>query len=1029
MSTLSRNAVLKNGLCALLAVSVFVLDLLIPLGVVVVVAYVGVVLFSVLLQQRHATMTVAIACTGLTLLGVSLSPPGGEPWKVLANRSLGVLTIWITAVVLIKRKEMHVALQESETRFQNMFLSSHDPILVLDPSNDRILDANPQGCELLKYSRDELLAIAMSDIHQADHAELRHFVQSVFDRGRGWTAELTCQDKHGQLIPVEISASTVNMNGQTCIVAAVRDITERREMQEAVQDTLHRFQGVLATAPEAIISVDQEQRIINFNQGACHIFGYTTEDVLGHSLSMLLPEAARIAHVQQVSTFAGTADVARQMGERSAIHGQRKSGEIFPAEASISKVLVGGEWIFTAILRDITERRQSEQRLAVEHAVARILATGTSLANVAPDILQSMCRLLGWRLGALWQLDCDAKLMRNFNLWKDDTADFSAFVDMTRTLTFANGDCLIGRVLTTRRPIWVRNVAKESDFPRAAVAERVGLHAAFAFPITIGGTIHGVMEFYSDRVQDSDEGLLRVAEVLGSQMGQFLERMRAEEALSYSQFAIDRAADSAFFIREDGRFFYVNEAACHTLGYTKDELYTMSVSDVSSGFTRDTWENHWRKMREGRMITFGGHHRAKDGTIFPVEVTTNHLEFRGTEYNCVFARDITERTQLEARLRQVQKMEAIGQLAGGIAHDFNNILTAIFGFSHLIERSLPKDSELQEDVAQVLTAAGRAKALVNQILAFSRQSEDEPKPMTIVPIIGEVVSLLRASLPTTIDLRLAVDPACGMIMADPTQIHQVVMNLCTNADHAMRGRDGRGVLDIDCHEVTLTASSQDRPAGRYVQLRIRDTGNGIRPEVLERIFEPFFTTKPVGEGTGMGLSVIHGIVTQCGGAITVESEVGEGTTFEVLFPVVVDKPRGGEEPSENESLGGTECILFVDDEPVLTKMYQRMLEHYGYTVVGRMSGTEALELFRHTPDRFDVVVTDQTMPHMTGAELAKEILQIRPEMPIILCTGYSATVSPELATAMGIRAHVMKPILSRDLTRIIRKICDQSCEE
>ena len=396
-----------------------------------------------------------------------------------------------------------------------------------------------------------------------------------------------------------------------------------------------------------------------------------------------------------------------------------------------------------------------------------------------------------------------------------------------------------------------------------------------------------------------------------------------------------------------------------------------------------------------------------------------------TGFVYVYGADITALKQAEAQLRQVQKMDAIGQLAGGIAHDFNNILTAIFGYGHLLQQALPAQPDLHAHLERVLTAAERAKDLVKQILSFSRQSDIQRQPLALQTVIGEALSLLRAALPATIQIRTNIDPAGGMVMADSTEMHQVVMNLCTNAEHAMRAHGG--VLEISLCDITLDASYaalHGVPEGRYVQLHIRDTGVGMSAETSERIFEPFFTTKPLGEGSGMGLSVVHGIVKRNEGAITVESVVGQGTSFMLLFPVIASRRTKTVVSAPSETLFGTEHILFVDDEPTLVKMYERMVKEYGYTVTICTSGAEALTLFQKFPNRFDLVVTDQTMVRLTGFVLAQEILSIRPDIPIVLCTGFSATVTSDMAASQGIRAFVMKPVIVSDLLQRIRNIFD-----
>ena len=424
----------------------------------------------------------------------------------------------------------------------------------------------------------------------------------------------------------------------------------------------------------------------------------------------------------------------------------------------------------------------------------------------------------------------------------------------------------------------------------------------------------------------------------------------------------------------------------------------------------------------------------KDGVIRWVSNTlVSHYDTQGKllAYDGVI-QDIHERkkaeqakAKLEAQLRQAQKMEAIGTLAGGIAHDFNNILFAVFGFVELAIPDLPEGNHARKKLGEVLKAANRAKDLVCQILTFSRQSEKERKPFKLDLIVKEGLKLLRASLPTTINIRHNIDKKCGYIMADPTQVHQVIMNLCTNAYHAMRERGGLLEVNLDVVEINggLAGDLANLQVGGYVRLTVSDTGHGMDQGTMERIFDPFFTTKPVGEGTGMGLATVHGIVTSHGGAIAVHSELEKGTIFDVYFPRFESGVALKAEMAE-PAPGGNERILFVDDEEPLVRMGQQMLERLGYHVSARTSSMEALEAFRAQPDRFDLVITDQTMPNMTGVQLARELMRIRPDIPIILITGFSEIVPPEKAKKMGIREYLMKPVVTSNFGKAIRRALD-----
>ncbi|MBN1524354.1 MAG: response regulator [Spirochaetales bacterium] len=387
--------------------------------------------------------------------------------------------------------------------------------------------------------------------------------------------------------------------------------------------------------------------------------------------------------------------------------------------------------------------------------------------------------------------------------------------------------------------------------------------------------------------------------------------------------------------------------------------------------------------------------------------------------------DITNAKKLEERIKQSQKMEAIGTLAGGIAHDFNNILGGIIGFTELAQDQSVNKETVNKYMNSVLSLALRAKDLVKQILTFSRKSQEQQKPIQLPVIVDEAVKLLRSTIPTSIEIRQRIDKQPMVVNADPTQMHQIIMNLCTNAAFAMR--ESGGYLDISLVPETVTPESMrkyhDISPGPYAKLEITDTGIGIDPLIIDRIFEPFFTTKDKEQGTGMGLSVVHGIVKEHHGDIFVESRPNEGTTFSILLPLNTTE-SSGDVASPQHIPTGTEHILFIDDETTLMELGKSLLESLGYTVTSLESSVDALTQYRQSPDMFDLVITDQTMPHMTGYNLAKSILKITPEKPIILCTGYSDSITKEKVIKAGIAALVYKPISKKDFAVKIRNILD-----
>ena len=483
-------------------------------------------------------------------------------------------------------------------------------------------------------------------------------------------------------------------------------------------------------------------------------------------------------------------------------------------------------------------------------------------------------------------------------------------------------------------------------------------------------------------------------------------------------------------IGADGRYKYVNPKFKELFGYPMEE-----IESGREWFRKAFPEPQYRRQAIGSWIN--SHGDSDMGEVHPrtykvrcYDDTDKIIQFRpvtmqgGDQF--VIYEDITERKQLEAHLQQAQKMEAIGTLAGGIAHDFNNILAAILGYGELLAFDMQKDTAAWQNLQAVLKSTHRAKDLVGQILGFSRQNELNLIPVRISSIIKETLKMLRASLPTTIEIRRKIETTDCIVNANPTQIHQVLMNLCTNAAHAMR--DNGGVLEVTLsrfyEEKAKPLPHPDLQTGSYLKISVSDTGHGMTTGELKRIFDPYFTTKEAGQGTGLGLAVVRGIIKAHGGAITVESSPDKGSLFEVYLPEI-QKEVSTQSKNVEAYLTGQETILFVDDEQALVTMSKQMFDLLGYHVVTKTSSIEAFELFQHDPYRFDLVITDMTMPNMTGEKLAGKILEIRPDIPVILCTGYSEQITEQRARDLGISAFVMKPMVMKDLANKIRDVLDK----
>ena len=523
----------------------------------------------------------------------------------------------------------------------------------------------------------------------------------------------------------------------------------------------------------------------------------------------------------------------------------------------------------------------------------------------------------------------------------------------------------------------------------------------------------------------------RISRMIGTHVD-ITERRRLENALLITQFSFDKASIGIYWISAEAQILNVNEQAARQLGYSIEELKSMSILDIDPLVNNDNWGLIWQKLYENGSDKFETIHRRKDGVEVPVYITSNLLDYGGRQFSIAFSQDITDRKKmekdakrLEEALNQSQKMEAIGTLAGGIAHDFNNILSAVIGYSELSIAKTEVDSPVHQNLQKVITAGLRARDLVQQILAFSRKEDRIRQPVNFAPVVKEALKLMRASLPTTIEISQYIDDGLELVLANPIQIHQIVMNLCANAAQAMAASGGR--LCVRTSQVRLSDRDirihPDLKPGDYLKLSVQDTGHGIAPEIMQRIYDPFFTTKPEGKGTGLGLSVVHGIVKSYNGVIIGYSEPDCGTRFDVYIPTVKEQSVAVK-PVDPELPRGSEHILLVDDEPALLETGRQLLENFGYRVSTAGGSEQALGIFRRIPQEIDLVLTDMTMPHMTGDKLAVELLKIRPDLSIVLCTGYSIDMSDEKAEKMGIKSFLHKPILEADLSRVVRNVLD-----
>lgn len=818
-----------------------------------------------------------------------------------------------------------------------------------------------------------------------DHQQLQKFEISVDALPEGSfivNRPESLYEKHRGVILGTLSALAA-LNVMVILLGLA--VLRRRKAENALRESEQRYRVFVETASEGIWAVDATRRITLVNQVMCGMLGYDMEQIVGHPVShFIAPDQMADHNMRMKNREAGI----HEKYERKFL---RRNGEALWVIVSASPLLnrEGGFEGAFSMLTDITERKQTEEAL---RASELFLKETQRIARVGGWKANPHARYVEWTDGVYEILGSSPE---RGTFWEEATRCFlpeylSTFVDNTaRCLATGEAFAMECRVTTgSGRVIWaeIRGLSPVVESERSYVI----------------GTF-----------QDIDD------------------RKRAEETLRLTQFSVEQAADPIYWTGPDGRILYANEAACSSLGYSRHEILALSAPDIQPGLNSTDWQAFCEKFKKDGPLSFEAEHIRKDRSIIPTEISATHLAFDGKEIHIFFIRDISERKRaeaerevLEGKLRQSQKIEAIGTLAGGIAHDFNNILAPIIGYTEMALRDALSHDPMRYGLEQILHGAVRARDLVKQILAFGRSGrEQERVPIEVSSVVKEVLNLLRASLPSSIEIRRHIEN--GVARADATQIHQLLVNLCTNAAHAM---NEKGILDVSLSSIDLNGKdlarlhALDLEPGRYLRLCVSDTGEGMDGQTMERIFDPYFTTKEVGKGSGLGLAVVHGIVKRHKGAVSAHSERGKGTTFTVYIPATDEV--ASVIPETRQALPrGTERILFVDDERIVNEVGSEVLARLGYKVTSELDCIQALEMYRSNPDDFDLIITDYTMPRLNGADLAREMRKIRPDLPIILCTGYSEKVTVESAAKQGMRL-LLKPLGMRQLATVVREVLD-----
>jgi two-component system, cell cycle sensor histidine kinase and response regulator CckA len=814
---------------------------------------------------------------------------------------------------------------------------------------------------------------------------------------------------------------------------AVDRVLKQVRTENRLAETDARLTSIIDSAKDAIIVTDADHSIRLLNRSAEAMFRCPAAKALGQAAERFIARehpADPEAREDDPNGPSSTMTELIRYGNR----GLRADGTEFPVEASLSRASVGGRRFYTLVVRDITERMQAERYLLAQHAVTRILAASPSLDVASMDILRSLCEGMGCDLGQLWRVDHEAGVIRCVLAWHRPLDGIAELEALSKQFSFAPGVGLSGRVWASREVAWIADIRQDANLPRADAALKAGLHGAVAFPITFGADVLGVLSFFSKSLEKPQNDLIKMMTAIGSQIGQFIERKRAEDESLQSEERFRQLAENireVFWLHDPiaHKILYVSPAYETVWGATRQSLYASPESwmqgihpddrdavrtSFSASFVDGVYDAKYRIVRNDRSLRWI-HDRG-----FPVR---NEL---GKVYRIAgVAEDITERVRaaetrekLEAQLVQSQKMEAFGQLAGGIAHDFNNLLTIISGYSDVLLSLLPADDPNRESVKYISEAGSRAASLTRQLLAFSRKTVLEPKVLDLNEAVRETEKMLRRLIGEDIVVTAVLDPALRKVKVDPGLFGQVLMNLAVNARDAMKQG---GKLTIETGNVKLDAGPGP---GDYVLVTVSDTGCGMPADVKARIFEPFFTTKAVGHGTGLGLAVVHGIVSQSGGHIEVVSEPSRGTAFRIFLPAVAERLVVREGPEFGKESRGHETVLLVEDEDNVRGLFSLVLRSFGYKIVVARDGREAIQIAEKHVGDIDLLLTDVVMPHLSGRQVAETLQPRFPKMKVLYMTGFTDDAVIRHGLVQGEVPLLQKPATPAQLAAKVRSVLD-----
>lgn len=823
-------------------------------------------------------------------------------------------------------------------------------------------------------------------------------------------------------------------------VTGIEQVYKREIMGELLSVKIH-FEIILEKMSDGILEIT-EGRIVYANPSALNLTRIPEEKLLGSHFIDLFGKSDRDYIDNLIKT--GNGDKIRHSDKKLELNEYVVTLDILSLDNEKTKKVI--------IVRNISDRERAEKallqhnlELSLLNKASQAVSSSLDLDKIFETVLEEVRNLMAVTGTTIWLTDFSTGEL----VCQKATGSSGNSI---QGLRLPEGQGIAGWVASNNKSLVVSDTLNDSrHFKGVDLMTGMDMRSILGVPIMLNKKAIGVLQVVDTNPGRFDPNHVSLLEALAGSAAISIEnarlyqqaqkemsnRKRMEELFQQNKIIeaiINSLPALVIIIKENGRLEKWNKHLENITSYSSLEISQM---DFYNFILQEDKEMVYGKIKNIFSKGFGDFETQlvlNDRKQVPYYINCSRMNLDNETYVVAVGMDISERirqqeerSMLQTQLSQARKMESIGTLAGGIAHDFNNILTPIVGFTELALDDIPSDSGTYTNLSHVLKATDRARDLVQQILTFSRQTEQKRISMDPQPIINETIKLLRSSIPKTIEINTRLDKNCGNVFSDPSQIHQIVMNLCTNAYHAMEEKGGR--IDISLSNAFLTPETikndPNMRIGDFVKLTVRDTGHGIDKNILDKIFEPYFTTKDPGKGTGLGLSLVHGIVQIHGGFITVESRLGKGTAFSVYLPKIdMDKPAISS-TSGDVIPGGNENILLVDDEGQILIMMKQLMERLGYNVTAVKSSTEALMLFSAGPADFDLVITDMTMPNMTGMDLAHEMMKIRKDIPVILYSGFNDMVLESKAKALGIREIVMKPVSKANVAEAIRRVLDK----